>query len=140
MKEVMIEYSIPVEIVKKPKKKLLKMDKHSMEVLEEFDSVKDASEKTGISASTISNVICTGFSAKNYLLAGDFRWQYSSEPNKKYYIHSTLGETEYQSMKSTYNKTDDKDVKRWEECKKRWVTCLRHNRRRVNKWQVSLKK
>jgi len=30
MKEVMIEYSIPVEIVKKPKKKLLKMDKHSM--------------------------------------------------------------------------------------------------------------
>lgn len=100
MKKVMIEYKIPDEIVKKPKRKLQKLDPDTLEVLEEFDSVKDAEEKTGIRAAAISNVLCGGFSARNYLVTKNFKWQYSNECNKKYYLCHLLGKD--------YNTTDKK--------------------------------
>ncbi len=84
MKTVMLEYKIPENVIKKGKKKLLKLDPITMAILEEFDSVKDASDKLIISASTISNVLCQGGSAIQYREAGGFRWQYSDKPNSKY--------------------------------------------------------
>ena len=97
MKSVMLEYKIPSEIVKKPKNKLWKLDATTMEVVEEFDSVKHAAEITVISASTISNVLCTGYSAIKYLLAGGFRWRYSEQLNPKYYWNKKLGK-EYSTV------------------------------------------
>ena len=84
MKQVMLEYQIPEEIVAKPKRKLHKLDPNTMDILEEFESVKSAAETLNISASTISNVLCQGGSALNYLEAGGFRWQYSNIANAKY--------------------------------------------------------
>lgn len=77
-------YNIPDSMTKKQKKMLQKLDPLTMAVLEEFTSIKDAEQLTGIKANTISNVVCTGESAKNYLLAGKFRWQWSDKPNTKY--------------------------------------------------------
>lgn len=100
MKNIMIEYKIPEAEIKKTKKVLQKLHPANMAIIEEFESVKDAEAKVGISASTISNVLCGGFSARNYMEAGNFRWQYSTEPNKKYFIHSNLGEKGYKAFNS----------------------------------------
>lgn len=84
MKDIIIEYKIPINAVKHGKKKLLKIDKLTLEILEEYESVKEASDKLTISASTISNVLCQGGSAMQYKEAGGFKWQYSDKINAKY--------------------------------------------------------
>lgn len=110
MRKVMIEYKIPENEIKKVKKVLQKLDQKTMQVLEEFESVKDAEAKIKTSASTISNVLCGGFSARNYMEAGNFRWQYSTEPNKKYYLQNHLGEDNYKAFKSS----DQEHKKKWD--------------------------
>ncbi len=84
MKDIMIEYKIPENEIKKVKRMLQKLDKLTNELIEEFESVTDAEKVLSISASTISNVLCQGGSATKYLEAGGFRWQYSDKPNAKY--------------------------------------------------------
>lgn len=84
MKDIIVEYKIPINSVKHNKKKLLKIEQLTLELLEEFESVKEASDKLSISASTISNVLCQGGSAMQYKEAGGFKWQYSDKVNAKY--------------------------------------------------------
>lgn len=84
MLEIAQEYDLPTEQIKKEKKKLHKLDSVTMEVLETFNSVKEASDILGISASTISNVLCQGKSAMKYTEAGTFKWEYSDVINSKY--------------------------------------------------------
>lgn len=86
IQEVMIEYKIPENIIVKSKKLLHKLDAETLEILEIFDSVTEAFEATGISSSTISNVLCAGASAQKYEKAGGFKWEYSTIPNLKYKI------------------------------------------------------
>lgn len=84
IKEVMLEYKIPENQIVKQKRRLQKLDATTLSLIEDFASVKEAEEKTKISASTISNVLCQGTSAVKYIEAGGFKWQYSNEPNLKY--------------------------------------------------------
>lgn len=103
MKQVMLEYKIPDEVVKKPKRKLYQMDATTYEVIAEFESIKEAAEKTTISSSTIHNVLCSGYSAIKYLLAGGAKWRYSTEPNMKYYWSKKLGKDYSALTKEKWN-------------------------------------
>lgn len=84
IKQVMVEYKIPTNAIIKPKRQLHKLDSETLEILEVYDSVTDAFLATGISSSTISNVLCAGASAEQYEKAGGFKWEYSTIPNVKY--------------------------------------------------------
>lgn len=87
IQQIIADYGIPEDEIKKPKKRLFRLDINTLAVLEEFESVKEASEKLGISASTISNVLCQGKSAQKYLEAGNSKWAYSDQPNTKYQMN-----------------------------------------------------
>jgi hypothetical protein len=87
IQQIIADYGIPEDEIKKPKKKLYRLHIDTLEVLEEYESVKEASEKLGISASTISNVLCQGKSAAKYLEAGNSKWAYSDQPNMKYQLN-----------------------------------------------------
>lgn len=92
MQKVILERNIPKEEVVREKRKLQKLDTKSLEVIEQYNSVREANELTGISASTISNVTCQGPKAAKYLEAGGFKWQWSNDPNTKYFkIRINLG-------------------------------------------------
>ena len=84
IKQIIIEYKIPESSIKKNKKRLLRINPENFEIIDDFASVKEAAEILNISASTISNVLCQGDSAKIYTEAGNFKWQYSDKLNKKY--------------------------------------------------------
>lgn len=84
MKAIMEKYDIPLEAVAPPKRKLHCLDANTLEIIGSYDSVKEASEKLAISASTISNVLCQGKSAQKYIDAGNFKWEYSDQQNFKY--------------------------------------------------------
>ncbi len=85
LKEVIEQYNVPV-VDKKEKRKLLKLDAKTLEVVEIFWTVKEAADKLEISASTISNVLCQGKSAQKYTEAGNHKWAYSDQPNLKYAV------------------------------------------------------
>lgn len=84
IKKVILERNIPKEEITRDKRKLQKLDVNTLELIEDFVSVREATEITGISSSTISNVTCKGPAAAKYLEAGGFKWQWSNEPNYKY--------------------------------------------------------
>lgn len=84
MKKVIEEYQIPTEVINKPKRKLQMLDTKTLAVVREFDSMNDAQAETGIRSNTIANVVCEGESAKNYMDAGGYKWQWSNKPNGKY--------------------------------------------------------
>lgn len=98
MKKVMIEYKIPAEIIKKPKRILQQLHPITLEVVMEFESVTMAEKQTGISDSTISNVLCQGYSARKYDTAGSFKWRYSTEINSKYAIMKAVGKANYSKL------------------------------------------
>lgn len=102
IQQIIAEYGIPEDEIKKPKKKLYQLDINTLEVVAEHDSVKEAAEKLGISASTISNVLCQGKSAQKYLEAGNFKWQYSDQPNLKYQINYQVTEQKAEAT-NTYS-------------------------------------
>jgi len=86
--DIVDSYNVPVEKTKE-RRRLFKLHSVSLEVMEEFTTVKEAAAKLGISASTISNVLCQGKSAMKYTEAGDFKWTYSDQPNLKYQMQKT---------------------------------------------------
>lgn len=68
-------------------RKIQMLNAITLEVLETFNSIKEAESKTNIHASTIYNVLSKGFSSRNYLYAGNLKWQYENEINKKYLMN-----------------------------------------------------
>ena len=83
IKDLIEEFDISKDIVSLDKIRLNQLD-INMKVVASFDSVRDANEKTGISSSTISNVLCEGKSALKYTKAGGFFWTWSNKMNIKY--------------------------------------------------------
>lgn len=87
IQEVMETFQVtPEQLSNPPKRKLQKLDKLTLEVITEYNSVKEAESISGISASTISNVVCKGETGLKYIEAGGFKWQWSNAPNSKYIL------------------------------------------------------